>query len=146
MLRALVLLSVIAATATEASAQGISFVTRRTSTLERQQRARAFFDAAGATVTAPPVTMPEPPPTTVATTPPGAPPVAAGQSSTAKGRPAVAAVRIEGAPARTATTVLPPVSQRAKPFAVRAGTRAAAPVATTSAPTKSIPAASPPSR
>lgn len=152
MLRALVLLSVLLGSRIEASAQGISFVTRRTSTLERQQRARSFFDAAGATVNTPPGTMPEPPPTTLATTTPGgavgtsgSPALAAGKPTSSNGRAATAAVRVEGAPGRSTAGVLPPVSQRAQPFAVRAGTRVAIPAAAP-VPAKATPPNSPPQR
>jgi hypothetical protein len=49
--RALIIASLLL-TASAAQAQGISGVTRRTTTLERQAAARLFFDAAGISVTA----------------------------------------------------------------------------------------------
>ncbi|MBL9128765.1 MAG: hypothetical protein JNL97_14015, partial [Verrucomicrobiales bacterium] len=55
-MRALLVLLAVATLAPPAQAQGIRNVTRRTTTLERQQPARGFFDAAGINVTGAPAT------------------------------------------------------------------------------------------
>jgi len=52
-----------------ASAQGIRGVTRRTTTLERQQPARQFFDAAGININGAPNVAPAAPAATPAVTP-----------------------------------------------------------------------------
>ena len=72
-----------------AFAQGIRSVTRRTTTLERQQPARQFFDAAGVNVTGNGNGS--------AANPAGQPPVATRQQPAFATRP---------------PTVLPPISQR----------------------------------
>jgi len=106
-MRALLALLAVATLAPPAQAQGIRNVTRRTTTLERQQPARGFFDAAGINVTGAPATgtgASQPAQPTVTPRQPGSfatrPPVALPPISQRIARPQVAQTR----PASTNTT------------------------------------------
>ena len=99
-MRTLLVLLAVVAFAPWAPAQGIRSVTRRTTTLERQQPARGFFDAAGLDVTGAPATgvrTPQPAQPTAAPRQPGSfatrPPVTLPPISQRIARPQVAQTR-----------------------------------------------------